>query len=337
VHENASRADLTGREVGKVGQLCLALAPQLYQSAGSALSWGLTWNLRVTGDRLLTQYRRLKNPSELERTFLGHFELLSFCLHSFQEGKLPPETVAETLEWVGESLYCQRFSLGNPPIDLKGIGIELMELRELVMGFETDHHLVVTHASWIGAAISVWFHPDQDIMPDTVWSAIRGRALAIMGLLSNIASRSRQECRTFLKDAAQFLFVYDVAVKLAQISDLEDPYEPYGVVEESDQDQESVRDRFVFNAGQVLFDGEDLRLPAGEPVTVLKKLVRAFGGVVPYQEFDPHYSSAAPGTLPKAVVKIRDALCAYGVPCEIKAKRGEGYVIREVQSSEGWE
>ncbi len=94
---------------------------------------------------------------------------------------------------------------------------------------------------------------------------------------------------------------------------------------------QSVKARFDFRNGLVLFDGRDLELPSGQPLDVLKKLVTSFGSVVEYRTFDRHYSSAEPGALPKSVSRIRRAFREFGVPCEIKAKTGEGYVIRQIQ------
>jgi hypothetical protein len=90
-----------------------------------------------------------------------------------------------------------------------------------------------------------------------------------------------------------------------------------------------VKSRFKFRKGQALFDGKDLELPSDAPVAVLKKLVGCFGRVVPYTDFDKHYSSATPGALPVNVTKIRNAFLKHEVPCEIKSKTSVGYFIRE--------
>lgn len=95
----------------------------------------------------------------------------------------------------------------------------------------------------------------------------------------------------------------------------------------------SMRERFTFNPGQVLFDGEDLELPSGEPITVLKVLVDHFNHVVQYRTLDQHYSSVTPGTLPKMVTKIRGSFDKHNVPCEIIAKTGEGYLMRQSRST----
>jgi hypothetical protein len=95
----------------------------------------------------------------------------------------------------------------------------------------------------------------------------------------------------------------------------------------------SMKGRFTFRAGQALFNGKDLDLPSDAPITVLKRLVDDFGRVVPYTDFDPHYTSATPGTLPKSVTKIRKSFRKKKVPCEIKPRTGVGYFIREIPSS----
>ena len=94
------------------------------------------------------------------------------------------------------------------------------------------------------------------------------------------------------------------------------------------QSTRSLKDRFSFNPGQALFNGNDLNLPTGSPIDMLKKLVAQFDKVVPYTEFDKHYSSAMPGTVHKDKKTILTQLEQHKVPCEITAKTGEGYVLR---------
>lgn len=89
-----------------------------------------------------------------------------------------------------------------------------------------------------------------------------------------------------------------------------------------------VTDRFTFKPGQALFDGTDLELPSGEAILMLKQLVEHFNCVVPYTNFDPHYTSATPGTVHKFKREIVKSLNRQQVPCEVKSKTGVGYLIR---------
>jgi len=95
----------------------------------------------------------------------------------------------------------------------------------------------------------------------------------------------------------------------------------------------SVKDRFTFGPGQVLFDGKDLELPSDAPVAMLKNLVDNFGRVVPYTDFDPHYTSATPGTVHKCKREIVKSFAKHKVPCEITFKTGVGYFIRRCTSA----
>jgi len=98
-----------------------------------------------------------------------------------------------------------------------------------------------------------------------------------------------------------------------------------------DDTSKSLKERFTFRLGQALFNNIDLKVPSGEPLTMLEKLVKNFGRVVPYADFDKLYSSVTPGTLAKSVTKIRKALKTCGIPCEIKSKTGKGYLIRTLE------
>lgn len=91
----------------------------------------------------------------------------------------------------------------------------------------------------------------------------------------------------------------------------------------------NIKDRFTFDPGQVLFDGENLDLPSGKPTTMLKRLVESFGRVVPYTEFDEYYTSATPGIVHKSKREICKSFERHKVPCEVIPKTGEGYVITE--------
>jgi len=95
----------------------------------------------------------------------------------------------------------------------------------------------------------------------------------------------------------------------------------------------SIKDRFTFNPGQVIFDNKrDLGLPSGEPVDMFKTLVENLGSTVSYIAFDQHHSSTSPGTVCKSACKIRQCLEECNVPCELATKTGEGYVLQEIST-----
>jgi hypothetical protein len=108
-----------------------------------------------------------------------------------------------------------------------------------------------------------------------------------------------------------------------------------GVGKPREAETQALRDRFEFGRGQVLFDGKDLELPSGDPLTMLEKLVNDFGRVVPYTDFDEHYSSATPGTVHKSKHMVAHSLATHAVPCKIKSKQGEGYFISESTPTSG--
>lgn len=94
-----------------------------------------------------------------------------------------------------------------------------------------------------------------------------------------------------------------------------------------------IKNRFTFNPGQVLFDQEDLGLPSGEPIEMLQKLVERFGVVVPYVDFDRHYTSGTPGTVHKSKREIVKVLEKNKVPCKVISKTGAGYLIQGCKSA----
>ncbi len=98
-------------------------------------------------------------------------------------------------------------------------------------------------------------------------------------------------------------------------------------------DAAGLKKRFEFHPGQIRFDKNDLGLPSGEPIEMLKKLVDCFGVTVNYTEFDKNYTSATPGTVHKTKGIVSKNLKNNSVPCEIVAKRNEGYVIQEMANA----
>jgi len=99
------------------------------------------------------------------------------------------------------------------------------------------------------------------------------------------------------------------------------------------QRERGLKDRFTFNRGQVMFDGRDLGLPTGLVIEVLKILCNRFGQTVPYGELDGGLSkNAAEEPLRGAVRKLRAALQAERIPCQIETKMREGYCLCEKSS-----
>lgn len=93
-------------------------------------------------------------------------------------------------------------------------------------------------------------------------------------------------------------------------------------------EQQKTANHFTFHPGQALFKGDDLNLPTGIAIDVLKKLVENFGAVVVYEELDMNSSvGQAEEQLRSAKSKIVNCLKTKKVPCEIKTKQREGYVI----------
>ena len=91
--------------------------------------------------------------------------------------------------------------------------------------------------------------------------------------------------------------------------------------------RESIQTRFTFDPLIARFDGIDLRLPP-KALKMLRKLVEHFGCLVPYTNFDRYYTGADPGTVLKDKMAIVRAFKKYRVPCEIRASKGQGYVLR---------
>jgi len=89
-----------------------------------------------------------------------------------------------------------------------------------------------------------------------------------------------------------------------------------------------IKNRFVFAPGQVLFDDKDLELPAGMTVMVMKKLIENFGRSCLYNRLDPENSkpNLSP-QLKRSIVDIRKSLKNKRIPCLVKTKTNEGYLI----------
>lgn len=85
---------------------------------------------------------------------------------------------------------------------------------------------------------------------------------------------------------------------------------------------------FSFGDGQAFFTGKDLRLPAGEAVDILKKLVTSLGKTVKHTELDSQSSNSnASDFLRGRITTIRTALKKSRVPYKVRSMRGIGYVL----------
>jgi hypothetical protein len=95
--------------------------------------------------------------------------------------------------------------------------------------------------------------------------------------------------------------------------------------EQAAEDATDTSKGFTFEGeGRALYDGEDLGLPAGETVNVLKRLVEAVPNTVPHATWS-NKESEAPDEIRGAVSKINRALKAHEVPWTVRNVRGEGY------------
>jgi len=369
VHDDdESRADLTGRRAGEIGQLCLAFATSLRQHPDSLSTRMLAACLFETTDALALALAHLEDPDPLESITKKQLVLFKEKVDNWLKGKATLVQTIEEMEEYGKSLYDDHWGLADPPQDVTGIATELHKLHDVVRCYRPENQLVVGHARWIAAGISALFYPNLLDPPDEKLWGIRERALAAMTFLENVALHAREDCLVILSEAAELfagqatrryhaddrepenasetlldreegdgfeddLMDFHVLPRYADELGLGSSHETLSDPKEDGGSKASLKDRFTFNPGQVLFDEQDLGLPSGEPVTILKELVGSFGNVVTYKTLDPHYSSAVPGSLPKVVTAIRKSLQAHDIPCEIKAKRGEGYFIRKPLTS----
>jgi hypothetical protein len=91
----------------------------------------------------------------------------------------------------------------------------------------------------------------------------------------------------------------------------------------------SATNKFTFEHGQVLWGEQDLGLPTGLTVEVLKKLHDSLGTTVPHSTLCPYHpkESEASDKLREAIRNIRLALKHNDVPFKIELKKGHGYVL----------
>jgi hypothetical protein len=93
--------------------------------------------------------------------------------------------------------------------------------------------------------------------------------------------------------------------------------------------EDDIKKRFTFNEAQAFFNDKDLGLPAGECVSILKKLVDSFGKVVGHKYFDQNSNPSNASDILKGYIgTIKKALTLHKIPCRIESKRGVGYVLQ---------
>jgi hypothetical protein len=92
-----------------------------------------------------------------------------------------------------------------------------------------------------------------------------------------------------------------------------------------------MKERFVFGAGQVLFDNKDIGLRPGLAVEVLRKLVEKLGTAVNYKELDENSDEGeASQQLRTAKSEITRVLKKHCVPCDVETKRAAAYLLKEI-------
>ncbi len=98
--------------------------------------------------------------------------------------------------------------------------------------------------------------------------------------------------------------------------------------------EERVKDtknRFSIAQGQISFDDKDLELPTGLAIDVAAKLISHYGAVVPYGDLDENsIAKEASEQLRKAKRTVVKLFKKHNIPCQIYAKRREGYVISDL-------
>jgi len=85
---------------------------------------------------------------------------------------------------------------------------------------------------------------------------------------------------------------------------------------------------FSFGDGQAFFKSKDLKLPAGEAVDILKKLVTSLGNTVKHTELDSQSSNSnASDFLRGRIAVIKTALKKKRVTYKVRSIRGIGYIL----------
>jgi hypothetical protein len=322
-----SRPDLTGRALGDIGRLALVVPFGLREKEASVTCAMILKKLISLTDKIISRLHALRDPDELESIVVQRLELFQKDLGLLDKNLFTLERDSDygrtvyRLRETGEGFYEDRFDSEDPPDNLKDIADELRTLQELVRVYGPANPLVIHHAKWLASGISLLFH-NGSRLPRKVPARIQDQILATMTLLDTIDYRDQRDCLDSFAETILLLNGFNQQQKADD--DTPPPLQ-------EDDSSNSLKERFTFRLGQALFDNIDLKVPSGEPLTMLEKLVETFGHVVAYTTFDKLYNSATPGTLPKSVTKIRKTLKTCGIPCEIKSKTGKGYLIRRLE------
>ncbi|MHC4159939.1 MAG: helix-turn-helix domain-containing protein [Planctomycetota bacterium] len=90
----------------------------------------------------------------------------------------------------------------------------------------------------------------------------------------------------------------------------------------------SIKERFTFRPGQVLFDNRDVNIGTGAALEIIETLVKNFGHVVPYGKFDANSSQKeASEKIRTAINRIRKKTKSKKIPVIIDNRKSEGYVM----------
>jgi hypothetical protein len=95
--------------------------------------------------------------------------------------------------------------------------------------------------------------------------------------------------------------------------------------------------RFGENDAQAFFNNEDLEVPAGRCVKILRLLKQSMPDIVKHADVNeaadqPRYNSAEDCTR-ECVLTVNKALKKHRVPFKVEARRGAGYVLVRAKSS----
>ena len=90
----------------------------------------------------------------------------------------------------------------------------------------------------------------------------------------------------------------------------------------------SIKERFTFKPGQVLFDNCDVNVGTGAALDIAKALIENFGHVVPFQELDESSpKKEASENIRTAITRLRKTIKSAGIPVKIDNRKNEGYLM----------
>lgn len=94
----------------------------------------------------------------------------------------------------------------------------------------------------------------------------------------------------------------------------------------------SIKERFTFRSGQVLFDSSDLNVGTGTTLKIMKALVKNFGYVVPHKKLDKNsLEKEASEKIRAAIVRLRKTIKSKKIPVVIEKRKNEGYLMLELK------